>query len=141
MVETGGQNGSGGACHKARSMLGMWATVLPHHPRRQRPEAMRVTWDDVKETLLELDVWSKANGYMYTVANHTKVDAAWVEDARVALYSTYEKRESELKASGDNEAEELLVCPECNLGDAFCSCEGRRNFVRRRPKGKVVKLW
>jgi len=79
-----------------------------------RPEAMGVTWDDVKATLLELDTWSKANGYMYTVANHTAIDAAWGEAARVALYNAYEER-----------------CGECYLEtNAFCSvCEGRRSFV------------
>ena len=98
-----------------------------------------MTWDDVKETLLELDVWSKANGYMYTVANHHS-GCRLVGDGGCTLLDP-EKRESELKASGDNEAEELLVCPECNLGDAFCSCEGAAIFCEAAAERKVVKLW
>ena len=110
-----------------------------------RPEAMKITWSDVRDTLLTLNVWSEANGYMYTIANHAKVTTEWIESARIKLYNAYEEREKRRQLQKDNveskdqysssntlslaDRGELFVCSACDLIDSLCSCEGRRQFV------------
>lgn len=55
-----------------------------------RPEAMHITWDDVRTTLLGLDQFSREQGFIYT---HVPITAEWIEGARSELYAAY--RESE----------------------------------------------
>ena len=50
----------------------------------------KLTWDDVRQTLLSLGKWSAENGYLYTVANDITMDDAWIEAARAQLYGAYE---------------------------------------------------
>ncbi len=51
---------------------------------------MQVTWAEVEETLRELDTWSAANGYMYTVASAVPPPSdAWLSAAREELYAAY----------------------------------------------------
>jgi hypothetical protein len=75
-----------------------------------RPEAMKVTPKDVKDTVMELGQWSEANGcaprsfppfpsnsqltlnncrYMFTVANARQITEREVEEALNALYVAY----------------------------------------------------
>jgi|EP00945_MAST-04E_sp_MAST-4E-sp1_P000795 glycerol-1-phosphate dehydrogenase [NAD(P)+] len=55
-----------------------------------RPEEMKITWDDVSATLLNLADFVKEKGYMYTIASKKKITPDFIEEARVMLYKRYE---------------------------------------------------
>jgi glycerol-1-phosphate dehydrogenase [NAD(P)+] len=55
-----------------------------------RPEEMHITWDDVKETLLNLSDFVKEKEYMYTIASREGlITEEWVEEAKKMLYDFY----------------------------------------------------
>ncbi len=61
-----------------------------------RPEAMRIAWADVEATLREIDAWSVAHGYLYTIANAVPPPSdAWLEAARHELYAAYDEDRKE----------------------------------------------
>ena len=57
-----------------------------------RPEEMKITWQDVKDTLLNLKTFVKENGYMYTIASRSDnlITEEWIEGARKMLYDFYD---------------------------------------------------
>ena len=56
-----------------------------------RPEEMKISWEDVKKTLLGLKDFVKENDYMYTIASRVDITEEFVEKARVMLYDFYAK--------------------------------------------------
>ena len=57
-----------------------------------RPEEMKITWKDVKDTLLDLGNFVKEKGYMYTIASKEGlITEEWIEQARKMLYEFYEE--------------------------------------------------
>ena len=56
-----------------------------------RPEEMKISWEDVKKTLLGLKDFVKENDYMYTIASRVDITEEFIEKARVMLYDFYAK--------------------------------------------------
>ena len=53
---------------------------------------MKITWKDVKDTLLDLGNFVKEKGYMYTIASKEGlITEEWIEQARKMLYEFYEE--------------------------------------------------
>ncbi len=52
-----------------------------------RPEEMQITWEEVRDTLLNLKSFVEEKGYMYTVANVATIDEEFCDKARKLLYS------------------------------------------------------
>jgi len=55
-----------------------------------RPEEMKITWNDVSDTLLNLSNFVREKGYMYTVASKIPITPTFIEETRVILYKKYE---------------------------------------------------
>ena len=56
-----------------------------------RPEALKVTWEDVRDTLLSLAAFAAEQRLIFTVANAVPITEEWAEAARAALYAAYDQ--------------------------------------------------
>lgn len=54
-----------------------------------RPEEMGISWEEVRETLLNLTTFVKEKGYMYTIASKGLITAEFIEKAQTMLYDSY----------------------------------------------------